>query len=994
MERIKKPFKLTIVVIIYCLLVSLSGGGAYADYVGPGGGGGGGEVTCDNYLYARTITCSKYGDGGGSWFIGKTNWDGSYNPRFCIGGSSDWSSSCTMNPLKNTDISAVLGGLRDNCTVAKGYEYYVYFGLVGRKDGYWEQRSGKEAPYRWGPYGWQNGLEGSNATFDYNSYYDNIAGNPKTTDDIKNAATSGTNMSGWKLTEAAATYLYTQSFGGSSIPMGVGYFCANKPKKTLTAYAVTGDGANLNNGNSIGSQTVSHGSSASVSKRDFTGYTFQGWRSNKASGSLRSGNTYTVSSLTSNTTIYAVYEKDRTLTAYAVTDSGANLEGGKKISSQTVKYKAAASVSNKNISGFSFVGWCDGAKICSSPISGNSYSVKSLTVDKNVYAVYKPFSATSSLEIKVKNESISKYNSYQDSVYAKPGDVIGYRAIYNPAAQAGYTIIPQKIKIGDAEMVSNTSSKSIGVLVNKWNNAFSIERDFAPNSPLNYDDYALGDINMVTVEKTYTIRNEVGKNLKISAKTNLNSVVQNTPKAVIMSADSGQTLATVDTSNLEDFSSVLVPYNFTNSISFKDETGEPDKTVLYAGESDSVKGLVITVTPKENGTVNSTYATIVRKPKVEVKLCYHIDDKETCETKTKEYDSLNGGNGVDIFKENLYPVDKITMDIPDVPAGTKMCVRASVYPATSGADTNYQDPEGNHQWSEAAEKCYIVAKRPSLQVWGGNIYSNGAISTALVNKKRLANHNDGDYTFGSWGELGIISNGKVTGLASGAGLGGYTTTNDNGESVFIPGGLAGGFCKASTLSFANDKCKNETGSLGATLPLANDKESIKNRLEDLKKSGVNVIMPNKGEENVYIKENIINMDPAKTLDDLPKTVVYAENDIYIRCEEEEDSTVTRIDAVLIAENNVVTCADQDGKEPDIDSIRRSHRLVINGAIIAGKLIANRTYGAATGNDSMVPAEIINFDPTLYLWGNIGNSDDNTTNINMTTNYIRELPPRY
>ena len=594
----------------------------------------------------------------------------------------------------------------------------------------------------------------------------------------------------------------------------------------------------------------------------------------------------------------------------------------------------------------------------------------------------------SSIDLKIKRETDSNYSA---EVWVKPTDKVNLLGSYTPVSDTIANQVVKKLTVGSQSVTETGSVKN---LYNKhfnpdWNNAFSIQIKKG-------EEY--GDLSNGESEYDYQVASDaVGKSVIVRAVTNSIEKTKTAPKSVKIGFDAGL-VATVDTNSISsDERRINVPYNFTNSISFEDSV----KTVLYAGESDSVKGLVITVVPKENKTVNSTYATIVRKPKVEVRLCYriNINDEETCEIKIKEYDSLNGGNDVDIFKANSYSVDEIAMNIPDVPAGTKMCVRASVYPATSGADTNYQDPEGDHQWSEAAEKCYIVAKRPSLQVWGGNIYSNGDITTTLTSKKRLASINDGKandniYTFGSWGELGIISNGEVTGLASGAGLG-YTGINDDGTLVQNPGGLIGNdFCKMSTLSFANDKCSEEIGLLGATLPLANDKESIKNRLEDLKNSGVNVIMPNKGEENVYIDENIINMDPANTLDDLPKTVVYAENDIYIRCEEEEDSTVTRIDAVLIAENNVVTCADQDGKEPDINSRRRSHRLVINGAVIAGKLIANRTYGAATGDYSMVPAEIINFDPTLYLWGNIGTGDDNTTNINMTTNYIRELPPRY
>ena len=610
------------------------------------------------------------------------------------------------------------------------------------------------------------------------------------------------------------------------------------------------------------------------------------------------------------------------------------------------------------------------------------------------------------LSIKVKNERIA--NTFRREVYAKPRDNVVYKTTYNPVLQYTYYLISQQMRINGGTIypasdinktltLGNMFNANKGSLQN-WNNAFSVQKGFNDDYKWlvqfdgnNYVRLTSGATTRTEKENNVLVKSsDVGQIINEKAITNMNKDAQTTPSQVIFTDNGGKNMGNVITSSINDVAVTKVPYNFINSISFTDKPDDSDKTVLYAGESDLVKGLVITVAPKENRRVNSTYATIVRRPKVEVRLCYriNINDEETCEIKIKEYDSLNGGNDVDIFKTNSYSVGEIAINIPDVPAGTKMCVRASVYPATSGADDNLS-LEGDKKWSNVAEKCYNVAKRPSLQVWGGNIYSNGAISTALVNKKRLANHNDGDYTFGSWGELGIISNGKVTGLASGAGLGGYTTTNDNGESVFIPGGLAGGFCKASTLSFANDKCNEKTvGLLGTTLPLQQaekDRDSIIRQLTALEGDVGLISFRNRQGEDYPIADNIVNDANAGVLEDLPKVVIYAKN-IYIDC------SVTRIDAVLIAEGEVNTCSDESGKSPEKNEAARSNQLRINGAVIAGKLIANRTYGAATGDYSMVPAEIINFDPTLYLWGK--SVSENEANMSLLTTYLHELSPRY
>ena len=84
-----------------------------------------------------------------------------------------------------------------------------------------------------------------------------------------------------------------------------------------------------------------------------------------------------------------------------------------------------------------------------------------------------------------------------------------------------------------------------------------------------------------------------------------------------------------------------------------------------------------------------------------------------------------------------------------------------------------------------------------------------------------------------------------------------------------------------------------------------------------------------------------------------------------------------------------TCADGDD---DINKRERSNQLTINGAIIAGKLLdLKRTYGAAKGVNSGVPAEIINFDPTFYLWGSA--DAEKQENKEYTTVYTAEVAPR-
>ena len=140
-------------------------------------------------------------------------------------------------------------------------------------------------------------------------------------------------------------------------------------------------------------------------------------------------------------------------------------------------------------------------------------------------------------------------------------------------------------------------------------------------------------------------------------------------------------------------------------------------------------------------------------------------------------------------------------------------------------------------------------------------------------------------------------------------------------------------------------------------------------------------------KNIIVDDFIMYGSVYSNYSEMPKLVLYAEGDVNIKC------NTGRIDALIIA-NKVNTCYDSD----DINASKNSRQLKINGAIIANKVVANRTYGAATGANSMVPAEIFNFDPTLYLWneeedrnGNVATENDRGRQLEVTD--LWEVAPR-
>ena len=405
--------------------------------------------------------------------------------------------------------------------------------------------------------------------------------------------------------------------------------------------------------------------------------------------------------------------------------------------------------------------------------------------------------------------------------------------------------------------------------------------------------------------------------------------------------------------------------------------------------------------------------------------------------------------------------------VDDIPAGSKQCIAVAFFPADSGADytmdTDYRDENGVSHWAISAPKCYTVAKKPSIQVWGGNVYSGGTIKTGLSEKRYVSGYGSGSYNawatggnsylFGSFGELGVISFGAVSNFGSGASLGysardGETlkpnpSWNGNSPSDKIgdhPGGYYGSttnkICKISPLSIANQKCVNNTTGTTGTVGTNNamggvieDKDKIMSLVNAL---GVgNAVMvseindlgngttyyesssdnngditisggtiPNSqtilihAKGNIKIDGDITYNDTGYTnLTNTPKLIIYSDNNINVSC------NVTRIDAVLMAKI-VDTCPTENGNH---DSANNARQLTVYGAIIANKLEANRTYGAANGNNSIVPAEIIDFDATLYLWKGLNDANDDGAEDSeddggddgvIDVVYLRELAPRY
>ena len=642
-----------------------------------------------------------------------------------------------------------------------------------------------------------------------------------------------------------------------------------------------------------------------------------------------------------------------------------------------------------------------------------------------------------SVEIRDQKSSAKYQNWRKDYVYAKPTDDVDVKGAYTPRYQDMYGLtLPGKSKTNGFQNNGKTIGETFNANINPdWNNVFSIRlgedcrKDIAGGvgSSVKYGE-----------NDTYSFRitnSSVGKQ-DVKAVTNACANAKNTPKQVSLTySDKNWFAATVDLNVGEsNVAEVYVPYNFINETNIADVDG-----IVYAGEKTSIP-YSVTTKLKPNEELNDTYATMVDGAGWKLEYCYGAPNTNCNSVDGASEQKLHykGGSDNYIYEEETISDESTTarFNIPDVPAGTKVWVRSAVYPKDSGTDKNiradYYDKNNPNSWAYSEWVELTVAKKPSFQVWGGSVYSAGEIDIPIANKTNLAGYGEVAYTFGSWTELGLVADGLVKGLASGAGLGyarndggelwpNYTfmsngvTTNYVGDgnnnyvsNTNLPGGSEGeDFCRMSTLSFANVDCIN--GSVGnlnkeslsssansnksALIAKFNDTESAEYTLEQhneiLDSYNIGAMEIAKGETKIITVQNgtaKINgnikytNDSYTTMAEIPKLIIYAKN-IEIDC------AVERIDAVLIADGSVNTC-----NSGDVNLQQNSTQLKINGSVVSDTIDLNRTYGAATGANSIIPAEIVNYDTSLYLWAN--QRSDITKTGKIMTAYQHELSPRY
>lgn len=271
----------------------------------------------------------------------------------------------------------------------------------------------------------------------------------------------------------------------------------------------------------------------------------------------------------------------------------------------------------------------------------------------------------------------------------------------------------------------------------------------------------------------------------------------------------------------------------------------------------------------------------------------------------------------------------------------------------------------------------------------------------LAYKMAYTNQN----VYGSWGEYGIIANGKAD-SASGAGLSSSfngrsgVTPRDYNKLTFANIPKFGNFSSTGSVpdNFTLPSVRGARGNISGNVDvnsLASGEYNAGNVTLTGSKLSVGKSIVIKSSGVVRISGDLLYTD-TNDVHQLPQLIIYAKN-IIIEPSVREVNTwlITQKDGYVSTCGVVIRAGDWLSGVSDVSC---GKQLKINGPIKTGQLFLRRTYGgkhaSSAKNDPNMhpgtPAEIINLRADTYIWAY--NNYRNTGAI--STMNVRELPPRY
>ncbi|MFY9228339.1 MAG: hypothetical protein WAO28_03360 [Candidatus Microsaccharimonas sp.] len=332
----------------------------------------------------------------------------------------------------------------------------------------------------------------------------------------------------------------------------------------------------------------------------------------------------------------------------------------------------------------------------------------------------------------------------------------------------------------------------------------------------------------------------------------------------------------------------------------------------------------------------------------------------------------------------------------------------SIYNETDGTTQRpAPSPSNGEQDGQTASYSFTVKPYNKYRFVVSNVYANNVMQIKLPYDS-IYYYSDcrqleiTDRMYGSWGEYAVSATGIIKGIGSGSAFAGkglsYTTLCSYSFLILSNATTSGTNCK-STATLGSYNPNRTIPDVAATFPQAAATNSVSGNVDIGSLSGtytasgpVNLTggtLPvgrwaviNATGQSVTITGDL-NYAPASmtSLDQIPQLIIIADN-INIQ------SNVLKVDAWLITKGTLNTCSDV--AKANINATNCNNLLVVNGPVMAGRLLLYRTAGSGNGDLSGEPAEIFNLRPDAYLWGITHAS----TNGRIETVYQRELPPRF
>lgn len=325
------------------------------------------------------------------------------------------------------------------------------------------------------------------------------------------------------------------------------------------------------------------------------------------------------------------------------------------------------------------------------------------------------------------------------------------------------------------------------------------------------------------------------------------------------------------------------------------------------------------------------------------------------------------------------------------------------YAYNTGSGDQWTHDSSRDYWYVYNAACRPIAKKPSTAIWNNSFLTEGGVKTSIshrynpANMGSLTSDGSGRRLYGSWAEYLDVVNGTVNGFASGSALALGSLNSDiyNNSPLTIAnqnGSLGHSGVRASTSlrTRLDTYLKNQAAPLGDTISGGGWQNITDTRIYH--RSG-----------NLNINANItLNANaPYANIYQLPQVILFVDGDVNI------SSSVTQIDAWIIATGTINTCSDFRSRTTEADAINRrsdvcTSQLVFNGPVMAKRLTLNRSFGSDPGityrqgtfgaaSDRQTPAEVFNYRADAYLWAyaQAGRYDSS-----YTETYTRELAPRY